>query len=235
MFSFTILETDWGFDYIIQFLSMYKLESFLGINICHLILGLQDILSLCAATGCKNLILHCRILKKQFYSKTFQSLEQIWLEVDRINEINSAREILFWNFDVSIIATFLGKIKSLNLSVNQFIDISLRNNYLNKPVYIRNYLSIDLFSCDNKTISIKMFNYLDDCDLIKYFCSFTSNILPFSYLKAVEGPQFTNNRLGNFISAGVIPNIEFEIITKKLLENFYVIKKGNQFHVLLYQ
>ena len=87
---------------------------------------------MCAATGCKNLILHCRILKKQFYSKTFQSLEQIWLEVDRINEINSAREILFWNFDVSIIATFLGKIKSLNLSVNQFIDISLRNNYLTK-------------------------------------------------------------------------------------------------------
>ena len=190
---------------------------------------------MCAATKCKNLILPCKILKKQFYSKTFQHLEQIWLEVDRINEINSAKEILFWNFDVSIILTCLRKIKSLNLSVNQFIDISLRNNYLYKPVSTRNYLSIDMFASENKTISLKMFNYFDNSDLIEYFCSFTSKILPFSYLKPVEGPQFIQNRLGNFISAGVIPNHEFKIITKKLLENFYVIKKGNQFHVLLYQ
>lgn len=162
-------------------------------------------------------------------------MEQVWLEIDRLYEIILSREILFLNFDTFPITTFLQRIKYLNLSVQRFLEISIRNNYLNQPISVKNYINIDLFSCENKLISIRMLNYLEDDDLINYFCTFTTKILPFSYVKHVQGPQFTNNRLGNFISAGVIPRFEFQIMTMSLLENFYVTKKGNQIFVHLYK
>ena len=100
-------------------------------------------------------------------------MEQVWLEIDRLYEIILSREILFLNFDTFPITTFLQRIKYLNLSVQRFLEISIRNNYLNQPISVKNYINIDLFSCENKLISIRMLNYLEDDDLINYFCTFT--------------------------------------------------------------
>lgn len=165
----------------------------------------------------------------------FKILEQIWLENDRIQDIIAGTNIFYLKVDGVLITTALKSLQNLTSSLNKFIKISTKNKYFVQPITKKKNLNVDLFSCNTKIISIQIFNYLDDDILIKYFCSFASKILPFSYIEPVQGPNLTNNILGNFISPCELPYFEFEIIKQKILENFPVIQEGDHFCVHLYE